>query len=152
MRSASPRGTTFVVLLPETAEPENVGATALGVLPATRGTESILLIEHDEGLRKMISGILAIDGYSVSDAPTAEEAATRSVAPELIIADTAAGRGLDTLRRLQEARGEVRIVSTAVERPALPGLTEREMTHQPKPFALSVLLTRVRAMLDAKGR
>src|SRR6478735_6766617 len=74
VRSTPGRGTTFTVLLPETAEPENTGATALGVLPATQGTESVLLIEQDEGLRKMISGILSIDGYTVSDAPTAEEA------------------------------------------------------------------------------
>src|SRR5688572_19292991 len=54
VRSTLGRGTTFTVLLPETAEPENTGATALGVLPATQGTESVLLIEQDEGLRKMI--------------------------------------------------------------------------------------------------
>ena len=152
VRSAPGRGTTFTVLLPETAEPENAGATALGVLPATRGTESVLLIEQDEGLRKMISGILAIDGYSVSDARTAEEAVTRSVVPQLIIADTAAGHGLDSLRRLQKARGGVRIISTAAERPVLVGLPEGDVAHQPKPFALSTLLTRVRGLLDANPR
>jgi CheY-like chemotaxis protein len=152
VRSTLGRGTTFTVLLPETAEPENTGATALGVLPATQGSESVLLIEQDEGLRKMISGILAIDGYSVSDAPTAEEAAARSVVPQLIIADTAAGPGLDSLRRLQKARGGVRIISTAAERPVLSGLSDGDVSHQPKPFALSTLLTRVRTLLDAKPR
>jgi len=152
VRSTPGHGATFEVMLPETAEPENTGATALGVLPTTRGTESVLLIEQDEGLRKMISGILATDGYTVSSAPTAEEAATHSIVPQLIIADTSAGRGLDSLKRLQKARGGVGIISTAAERPALAGFAKGGITHLPKPFALSALLTRVRSLLDAKTR
>jgi PAS domain S-box-containing protein len=152
VRSRLGHGATFEVVLPETAEPENTGATALGVLPSTRGTESVLLIEQDDGLRKMISGILAIDGYTVCDATTADEAATRPIVPHVIIADTAAGRGLESLRRLQKARGGVRLMSTAAERPALPGAAEGNIIHLPKPFALSTLLTRVRALLDEKPR
>jgi DNA-binding response OmpR family regulator len=70
----------------------------------------------------------------------------------LIIADTAAGRGLESLRRLQKARSGVRIISTAAERPVLVGLSDGDVSHQPKPFALSTLLTRVRTLLDARQR
>ena len=148
-------GAALEVVLPETAERDNTGATALGVLPATQGTESVLLIEQDEGLRKMISGILALDGYTVSDATTAEEATSRSFVPQVIIADTAGGRGIDSLRRLQKARGGARIISTAAERPA-PGRARRRRRHPscPSPFALEHALVNagVRALLDAKPR
>jgi len=152
VRSTTGRGTTFEVFLPETAEPENVGATALGELPTTRGTECVLLVEKDEGLRKMIGGILTIDGYTVCDAPTAEEAAARRVIPELIIADTTSRTGLDCLRRLQKASRKLRLISTAAERPVLAGLIDAHRAHLPKPFALSALLTQVRTLLDGAPR
>ncbi len=126
------------MLLPETAEPENTGATALGVLPATQGTESMLLIEQDEGLRKMISGILSIDGYTVSDAPTAEEAAMKRVVPQLIVPIPPPAARLDSLRRLQEGTG--RRAHHQHRRRASGGwrgFPTAKYSHQPKPFALS---------------
>jgi len=152
VRSTPGNGATFEVFLPETAEPENVGATALGVLPSTQGTETVLLIEQDDGLRKMISGILTIDGYTVCDAPTAEEGVTRSTSPQLVIADTTSQRGLESLRRLRKPRAGLRLISTAPERPAFAGLVMADSAHLPKPFALSVLLTRVRTLLDGAPR
>jgi PAS domain S-box-containing protein len=149
VRSGTGRGTTFEVFLPETAELETAGTTALGVLPAARGTETILLIEHDDGLRKMISGILAIDGYTVCDAPTIEEALAHQVTPQLVIADTATRRGHEVLRRWQRANDTLRIISTAAERPAL---ADPHRAHLPKPFALSSLLKEVRTLLDEKPR
>jgi DNA-binding response OmpR family regulator len=112
----------------------------------------VLLVEKDEGLRKMISGILTIDGYTVCDAPTAEEAVTRAFTPQLIIADTTSRYGLDCLRRLQKTRQKMRIIGTAAERPALAGPIEAHSAHLPKPFALSALLTQVRRLLDEKSR
>ncbi len=142
------RGTTFEVFLPETAEPEDSGATALGVLPSTQGTEAVVVIEQDEGLRKMISGILAIDGYSVIEAATAEEALSRNPAPQLVIADTTTRGGVDCLRRLHASHGDLRLISTASEPPALTALADGAGAHLPKPFALSSLLTKARALLD----
>ncbi len=141
-------GTTFMVLLPETAEPEDSGVTALGVLPSTQGTEAVVVIEQDEGLRKMISGILVIDGYTVIEAPTAEAVAGRNATPQLVIADTSTRRGLDGLQQLCSAHRGVRLISTATEPPALAGLAAGNSAHLPKPFALSSLLTKVRELLD----
>jgi CheY-like chemotaxis protein len=148
VESAPGHGTTFTVFLPETAEPENAGVTALGVLPSTQGTEAVVVVEQDEGLRKMISGILVIDGYSVIEAPTIEEIGSRSTAPQLVIADTGNKPGVDCLRQLLAANAGLRVLSTADEMPALP-LAAANGAHMPKPFALSSLLTKVRAMLDA---
>src|SRR6478736_1650174 len=152
VRSAPGRGASFEVFLPETAERENAIPTALGVLPATQGTESILVIEQDEGLRKMISGILAIDGYTVGDAATTEEAVLRPIGPQLVIADTHTRAGLDCLRQLLAGNRSLRVISTAAERPGLSVLPAGRSAHLPKPFALSSLLTQVRTLLDAKAR
>ncbi len=152
VESTPGRGTTFTVFLPETAEPENTGATALGVLPSTQGTEAVMVVEQDEGLRKMISGILVIDGYTVIEVPTVEELGPRRAAPQLVIADTSSKAGVEGLRRLLEANPALRILSTATEPPVLAGLTAANGAHLPKPFALSSLLMKVRAMLDAGAK
>ena len=152
VESGVERGTTFTVLLPETAEPEDSGSTALGVLPSTQGTEAVVVIEQDEGLRKMISGILVIDGYSVIESPTVEEAIGRSSAPQLVIADTSNKRGLDCLQQLCAANRGLRLISTAVEPPALALLGGGNGAHLPKPFALSSLLTKVRELLDVGAK
>jgi CheY-like chemotaxis protein len=149
---STPRvGTTFEVWLPETAEPEDVSPTALGVLPTALGTETILVIERDDVLRKMIAGILALDGYTATDAPTAGQADQSGLAPQLVITDTGTGPAASFLQKLYKANRELRVICTANQRPALTGFSERQVAHLPKPFALSSLLTKVRAMLDDRA-
>ena len=150
--SSTPReGTTFEVLLPETAEPEDVSPTALGVLPTALGTESILVIERDDGLRKMIAGILALDGYTATDAQTAGLADQPGLEPQLVIIDNGSGPAAAFLQKLYKANRELRVICTATQPPVLTGFAERQVAHLPKPFALSSLLTKVRAMLDDRA-
>ncbi|MFZ5496424.1 MAG: ATP-binding protein [Verrucomicrobiota bacterium] len=144
------RGAKFTLWLPETAEPEQVSTTVLGSLPAARGTEAVLVIEHEEALRKMIAGILALDGYTVTEAASAEEAGRSGGGPQLVIADTATTAGQQVLQRFQAANPALLLVSTAAEPPAWAGRPGRGCVHLPKPFALSSLLQEVRRLLDAK--
>ncbi len=146
VRSAPGEGATFTLLLPETAEPEQVSTTVLGTLPVTRGTEAVLVIEQEEALRKMIAGILATDGYAVSEAASADEAAKLGGCPQLVITDTASPAGRRLLDGFRATRPGLLVISTAAEAPA------RHSAHLPKPFALSSLLARVRELLDAKTK
>ncbi len=152
VRSVPHRGTTFEVILPETAEPEDAGPTALGILPSVQGTESILVIEQDIGLRKMIAGILALDGYTAVDAATVGEAERSDANPQLIITDTATRPATEFLRKRVAANPGLRVICTAAELPVLSRISPSAVAHLPKPFALSVLLTKVRALLDAGAK
>jgi len=152
VRSAPGKGTTFDVILPETAEREDVALTTLGVLPSAQGTESILVIERDDGLRKMIAGILAIDGYTATEAATVEEADRPGANPQLIIIDTGSAPAGAFLQRLYKANRQLRVICTAEAKPVLTGLSTRHAAHLPKPFALSSLLTKVRSLLDAGAK
>ncbi len=147
-QSAPGKGATFTVMLPETAEPEDAGVTALGVLPVTQGTESILVIEQETGLRKMIGGILTLDGYTAIEAATVDEAGQTGASPQLVIIDTSVGPGVAFLRKLCQANAELRVICTAASKPVLPGWPDRHTAHLPKPFALSTLLTQVRGLFD----
>jgi two-component system, cell cycle sensor histidine kinase and response regulator CckA len=158
VQSTPGSGTTFDIFLPETAEPEETTVIRLASLPATRGTETLLLIEEDTVLRKMIAGILATDGYTVTDMATVAEAvpsvAIGELQPQLVLAPCDHQAVADLVRLLHEKNPALRVISISAEPPEtiLPGLPAKALLHLPKPFALSTLITGVRQLLDAGQR
>jgi two-component system cell cycle sensor histidine kinase/response regulator CckA len=148
VRSIPGKTTTFEVLLPETAEPAEGGITSLGVLPAAHGTESVLVIEQDAGLRKMIAGILTLDGYRATEAPAVAEAGALRSAPQLVIIDAGPGPATAFLHKLLKAQPRLRVICTAPVPPDLPAFSPAALAHLPKPFALSSLLAKTRGLLD----
>jgi CheY-like chemotaxis protein len=142
-------GARFSLWLPETPEPEQMSTTVLSTLVATPGHEAIVLIEREEALRRMIAGILVLDGYQVTEVADVEEAERSGITPQLIIADTGSESGRRLLQRFRAADPGLRLVSTADEAPPWPVDT---LAHRPKPFALSSLVEEVRRLLDANGK
>ena len=148
-------GTKFEIFLPETAEPEQTSVTQLDTLPEMRGTETVLVIEEDDILRKMIAGILATDGYRVTEAATvaaATQAVTQSgLQPQLLLAHCNTRASCALVRRLYTSNHGLRLISTAAESPeaVLPDFPRKALVHLPKPFALSTLLVKARGLLDA---
>jgi two-component system cell cycle sensor histidine kinase/response regulator CckA len=152
VESKAGAGTTFGMRFPETAELEQRSGTALSALPATHGSEAVWLIESDELLRKMVSGILAIDGYKVTEFPEAAEVIESSPGgrPGLVVIDGNAKRAGELVRRLLARNPHLRVLSVSGE--ALPAtwpvLPPGAFAHLPKPFALSTLLRAARGLLD----
>src|SRR5581483_1981652 len=66
------RGTTFTILLPRSTLP--IRETAIDVIEATAGTETILLVEDDPGVREAVSYGLRQEGYRVHLAANGWEA------------------------------------------------------------------------------
>jgi PAS domain S-box-containing protein len=149
-------GTTFEVFLPETSEPEQTQPRQPASLPATRGTEPLLIIEEDEVLRKMVAGILATDGYKVTDVATAEAAtdalAAAKLQPQLVLARADNRPVVALVRKLRARNRALRFIVVSPEPPtaALLEIPARAMLHLPKPFALSALMRGVRTLLDSK--
>jgi two-component system cell cycle sensor histidine kinase/response regulator CckA len=155
VRSTPGTGTTFEIFLPETAEPEETSVTKLGTLPAMRGTEHVLIIEADDILRKMIAGIFATDGYRVTEAVHAEDAAAALAAsgipPQLVLVHSHTKAGAALARRLRARNPRLRVISTSAAGTAgaiLPDFPTGTMVHLPKPFALSTLMLKARSLLD----
>ncbi len=67
-------GTTFKVYLPQTEAPRASDRPSSMVLPAPRGTETVLVVEDDPSVRQVTSTILTLQGYRVLVAASGEEA------------------------------------------------------------------------------
>ena len=156
VRSELGRGSTFEVMLPETRLRESAADRRAGIdpLPAARGHEQVLLVEEDEVVRKMLTGLLTAYGYRVlavkSPAAAPREIRRLPHPVELLITSFAHG-GDQVARALHGATPGLRLlVTTARETTATPAWLKRvRWAHLPKPYALSELLKAARALLDA---
>jgi two-component system cell cycle sensor histidine kinase/response regulator CckA len=152
------RGTTFKIFLPR--DPSAV-APVVAAPPAvprrSTGTETILLVEDEEALRRVAKRMLDASGYTVLAAAGGEEA-IRIVAQheggiQLLLTDVVmAGMGGRTLaHELVKARPELKILY-------MSGYTDDAIVHHgvleagthflAKPFTAPDLLRKVREVLD----
>jgi two-component system, cell cycle sensor histidine kinase and response regulator CckA len=146
-------GSTFEVLLPQTAVAVDEPPAPVAPLPSMRGSESVVLIEEDEVVRKMVAGILTTDGYRVTAVKSPAELSPSlgdEIPIQLLIANVA-GDVEKFARRIQAATPNLRILYTADEEPKsplswLPAPRQKSLT---KPYALSELVRAARALLDA---
>jgi PAS domain S-box-containing protein len=158
VRSEPGAGTTFEILLPAVREPvdrRNAASPFVPVPPPVRRRhETILLVEEDAVLGKMIAGMLAAEGYRVIEARQPAEAAaglrgqTRQV--ELLIANVA-GDGEKLARSIYMHQPALRLLNLCNQNdpPTLAWLAPEHQASLPKPFALSELLRTARKLLDA---
>ena len=151
-------GTTFKIYLPRVDQPLPAPAGAIQNGPAPRGSETLLVVEDDPGLRQMTRGILEAQGYEV----------------------LVASNGVDALETARQHTGKpIRLVLTDVIMPVMggnvlaewlratipdlkilfsSGYTDNAISHHgvlqpgvefiPKPYTPSALAHRVRALLD----
>ncbi len=150
------RGTTFKIYLPRVDEA--VKAIDRSGIPteSPRGTETVLLVEDDEGVRGLAGWVLERSGYTVLTACNSSEAFAvngRHAGPiHLMVTDVVipgmSGRELAV--RLVSARPDMKVLymsgytDDAVVR---HGVLESEVAYLQKPFTPDVFLLKVRHVL-----
>jgi two-component system, cell cycle sensor histidine kinase and response regulator CckA len=152
-------GSTFEIFLPEVREAAQTISSPLPSLPSTRGRETILVVEEDDVVRKMVGGILTTDGYHVLAERNTEEAlhlVKRTQARvDLLIAQLGANPGNEgekLVRTLFESQPALRVLGTCnPDCSPLPFLSAESHACLQKPFTLSALLKATRALLDNSG-
>jgi hypothetical protein len=112
------RGTVVRLLLPlaEDAAPERAPTGVTGRPTATAGRESVLVVEDDEALRRVIAEALTMQGYEVlvasgidgARAHLAAKAGIAAVVSDIILSERESG--LDVARQAKEARPDVVVV------------------------------------------
>ena len=156
VKSSVGTGSTFEILLPETNEPATALERVVQIepLPTTRGHESVLLVEDDDVVRKMVGGILTADGYRViavkNPAAALREVRLLPKPVQLLIAGLT-GEGLKLARALQAADPKLRVLCTTPREKtaSLAWLKANQRAYLPKPYVLSELLKAARKLLDA---
>ena len=156
VRSVPGEGTAFEVLLPATDEvpaPRMVSSHPAG---RPRGEETVLLVEDETPLRRVIREVLTESGYAVVEASDGHEAA-RTIARlaeegepiDLVLSDMVmpgpSGRQLAATVRARWPQARVLLMSGYDEDAARDGA-------EPilgKPFTAAALTRRVREVLDA---
>jgi two-component system, cell cycle sensor histidine kinase and response regulator CckA len=68
------KGTTFKVYLPRVDEPVETSEALIPSAESLRGSETLLLAEDEEAVRKLARSVLELYGYNVLEAPSSAEA------------------------------------------------------------------------------
>jgi two-component system, cell cycle sensor histidine kinase and response regulator CckA len=121
-----------------------------------RGTETVLVVDDEEGVRKLIHSVLATNGYNVVEAADGKEAlaafALNQSQIALVVTDIVMPHmtGFELGERLTAMVPDLRVlyISGYRDSPTDSVGEERDRTFLQKPFTPDVLLTRVRELLD----
>jgi two-component system cell cycle sensor histidine kinase/response regulator CckA len=159
VESAIGKGTTFEIYLPQVAEKltRADGEPKPAAIP--RGSETILVVEDETGVRELTREFLKVSGYSVleaKDGPEALEIACgHSGTIHLMLTDMVMPRmsGSELAKRMKEARPDTKVLfMTGYSEYAGDGASQPspEIPILQKPFSIASLVGKVREALAAK--
>ena len=152
------RGTTFVIHLPRCDEDPPAPRVSLRPPTSERRTETILLVEDEAQVRKLIRAVLTTEGYRVLDAGDPLEALrlseNESGEIDLLVTDvvmpTMNGRELAELLRRTRTRTKVLYLSGYTDDAiAQHGVLDAHIALLQKPVTPDALLSHVREVLDS---
>lgn len=153
------RGTTFVIYLPVTEKAEEIEAAKIDKQRITGGKETILVIEDDERLRRMIVEILDRQGYRVLTAEDCETALDVSKGYDgdihLLLTDVIMPgvSGKEMADILLQERPQIRVLFMSGymdDSIARYGVLKPGIHFIAKPFSVRDLARRVRDVLDGR--
>src|SRR5580704_16226733 len=152
-------GTTFKIYLPKiAASAENTAAEKNSSAPAS-GTETILFVEDEQGVRELVCEYLSARGYRVLDASDGVQAldiaAVHPGVIQLLITDVVMPRlsGRELASQIAAARTDLKVlyISGYTDDSIFRhGVLEGGMEFLQKPFSLRTLAQKIREMLDGE--
>jgi len=152
------KGTTFKVYLPRVeAVPEKI-VREKAIAPK-RGTETVLVVEDEDTVRELVARILTMQGYKVLEAQNGGEALLlcEKHSPGLLITDVVMPNmgGRELVERVEKIRPGLKVLYTsgytddAIVR---QGVLDAGVPFIQKPYTVSLLLAKVREVLEAPDR
>jgi PAS domain S-box-containing protein len=153
------KGVTFQIFLPASGTTDKESISAPLPAPSRDGTETILLVEDEAALRKLMCKILKRHGYQVLEASNGVEAldlwSEHGKSVTLLLTDLVMPGGLDgqeLARQLQAKQPALKVVFSSGYSIEIAG-REISLRHGenflPKPFTPDRLLKSIRQCLDA---
>src|SRR5437588_602611 len=151
------KGSTFKVYLPRGDAVAERSKVTGAIQAANRGTETILLVEDEDGVRRLVRDIIARQGYKVMEARSGEEALNLAAEPgakiDLLLTDLVlsqmSGRELSDHLLAEKKDLKVRFMSGYTDDAALhSGVLSQSSAFIQKPFTASLLSQKLRELLD----
>ncbi len=151
------RGTTFKIYFPEQKDSEQNTIDSIPPLALVIGAETILVVEDDEALRKLITDLLGSAGYKVLQAANGDAALQLIMKYDqhldLVLTDMLmpAMSGMELSGRLRQMRPDLKVLlmsGYAGDLIARYRLSGGEIMLIEKPFTRHGLLTKIRAALQ----
>jgi signal transduction histidine kinase len=149
------QGSTFRIYLPQAEGSPEATAPRLPAGPPPRGTETVLLVEDEPSVRRLVRGVLNGCGYTVLEAADGADALrvaeTHPGPIHLLLTDVVMpGMGGPELAgRLAARRAELRVLYISGYPDGGPGAAlQPGAALLGKPFSPEALAVRVRAVLD----
>ncbi|MFL5494918.1 MAG: PAS domain S-box protein [Gemmatimonadales bacterium] len=151
------QGTTFKVYLPRVEGDAALAPRVAAVHPPPRGSETILLVEDEELVRRLARKIFEASGYKVVVAAGGQAAlelmGTDDHRPDLLVTDVVmpgmGGRELAEQLRIRQPQLKVLFLSGYTDDAIVRhGVLQQEVFFLQKPFNSSTLLQKVRSILD----
>jgi CheY-like chemotaxis protein len=150
-------GTTFRLFFPVVGEARLAVSTAPYAAPAYEGAETVMVVEDEDSVRRVLAEGLRRAGYTVLEARDGEEALALAEGQAIPIQGVVADLVLpgmpvsEITRRVKPLHPEARFVFVSgYERP--PGLydpdSDRDVRFLSKPFSVADLTRAVRELLD----
>jgi CheY-like chemotaxis protein len=158
-RSAPGKGTTFEILMP-TIEQEATATETRVEKPSPRGTETVLVAEDDEAVRRMATRVLESAGYAVITAVDGAEALRKldaagdRIAMALldVVMPNGGGRRVHEVIRLRHPHVRVLFTSGYAADSIHRGFVlEEGLNLIQKPYGAGELLRAVRKVIDASA-
>jgi signal transduction histidine kinase len=153
------QGTTFKIYLPRVDQPLEETAAESVAVESLNGSETVLVVEDDGEVRRLICGILRGKGYRVLESTKGDEAialARSHAGPvNLVVADVILPEmsGPEVVRHLAERKPEIRalyISGYTDEAMLRHGMLDSGVAFLSKPFLPEALVRKVREVLDGK--
>jgi len=151
------KGAAFKIYLPRVEEAADEVKKTEGVVRVTAGSETILVVEDNEPLRRLVCGVLEAKGYTLLEAGSGEEALKVIEAHTgplgLLLTDVVMPRvnGPELAARLAPLHPEVKVLY-------MSGYTDNAIVHHgildngarflQKPFTPEALARKIREVLD----
>jgi signal transduction histidine kinase/ActR/RegA family two-component response regulator len=158
VRSEPQHGTSFEVYLPQVAA-DVAEQEQQPQRPALHGSETVLLVEDDEMVRKVARAVLERHGYHVLEAHSGGDALViceQNPDVDLLLTDIVMPRmsGAQLATRLTQARPDLKVLFMSGytdDTVLLHGVLHAQVAFLQKPFTPQALLTRVRETLDSNA-
>jgi CheY-like chemotaxis protein len=163
LASVMGRGTTFTIYLPQIEAPADGGLPSVeAVIALRRATERVLIVEDAADVRRLAATILTEQGYTVTEASSAQEALTLLERPsagpfDIILSDIVMPgmNGVEFRRQATEQHPGIPII-------LMSGYTDHSLLQDAgfqvaepylgKPFTTEALLGKIQTVLDARSR